>query len=97
MSLSLSLVPVIEAAGGRAQAGTPVSEILLDDGKVVGVRTQSGETVKHLLPQNIRKQDWAREVATFKPSLCHFDLFLGFEGDISQHGAARLNHWFYER
>ncbi|GAB3096239.1 NAD(P)/FAD-dependent oxidoreductase [Aestuariicella hydrocarbonica] len=110
-AIASRLVPVIEAAGGSARAGTPVSEILLEDGKAVGVRTSSGEefnaptivsaigageTVKHLLPEEICQQPWAREIATFKPSICHFDLFLGFEGDIAQHGATRSNHWFYQ-
>ncbi len=110
-AIAKGLVPVIEAAGGSARAGTPVSEILLEDGKAVGVRSKSGEefnapliasaigageTVKRLLPEKIRQQQWAREIATFKPSICHFELFLGFEGDIAQHGATRSNHWFYE-
>jgi len=110
-AIARGLVPVIEAAGGRARAGTPVSEILFKDGNAVGVRTKSGEeinapiivsaigageTVKHLLPEEIRQQPWAQEIATFKPSICHFDLFLGFEGDIAQHGATRANHWFYD-
>lgn len=109
-AIAKGLVPVIEAAGGCARAGTPVSEILLENGKAVGVRTQSGEqfhapiivsaigageTVKHLLPREICKQAWAQEIATFKPSICHFDLYLGFEGDIAKHGATRSNHWFY--
>jgi all-trans-retinol 13,14-reductase len=110
-AIARGLVPVIEAAGGSARAETPVSEILLENGKAVGVRTKSGEafnapiivsaigageTVKHLLPEDIQKGDWAREIATFKPSICHFDLFLGFEGDIAKHGATRSNHWFYD-
>ncbi|MCA8990156.1 MAG: NAD(P)/FAD-dependent oxidoreductase, partial [Planctomycetaceae bacterium] len=110
-AIAAGLVPVIEAAGGSARAGTPVTEIILEDGRAVGVRTKSGEvfhapsivsaigageTVKRLLPKELREQDWAREIATFKPSICHFDLFLGFEGDIAQHGATRSNHWFYE-
>ena len=109
-AIAMGLVPVIEAAGGSARAGMPVSEILLEENKAVGVRTRSGEefrapvivsdigaaeTVKYLLPEEIRQQDWAREIATFKQSVCHFDLFLGFEGDISRHGATRSNHWFY--
>jgi all-trans-retinol 13,14-reductase len=110
-AIAKGLVPVIEAAGGSARAATAVSEILLENGKAVGVRASSneefrapaivsaigaGETVKHLLPPEIRNGDWAHEIATFKPSICHFDLFLGFEGDIAQHGASRSNHWFYE-
>ena len=110
-AIAKGLVPVIEAAGGSARAGTPVAEILLEDGKAVGVRTNlgeefnapvivsaigAGETVKHLLPEDIRQQSWAQEIATFKPSVCHFDLYLGFEGDIAKHGATPWNHWFYD-
>jgi all-trans-retinol 13,14-reductase len=110
-AIANGLVPVIEATGGSARAGTPVTEILLEGDKAVGVRTSSGEefkapfivsaigageTVKHLLPESIRSQQWASEIATFKPSICHFEVFLGFEGDIARYGATRSNHWFYE-
>jgi len=109
-AIAKGLVPVIEAAGGSTRAGTPVVEILVEDGKSVGVRTSSGdefrapvvvsdvgagETVKRLLPSEIRQQDWASEIATFKPSICHFQIFLGFEGDIATLGANRANHWYY--
>ena len=110
-AIARGLVPVIEAAGGSVRAATPVSEILLEDAKAVGVRTQSdeeinapfivsaigaGETVKHLLPEAIREQPWASEIAAFNPSICHFEVFLGLEGDIARNGATRSNHWFYE-
>ncbi len=110
-AIAKGLVPVIEAAGGNVRAGTPVSEIRIENGKATGVRTESGEeftaphivsaigageTVKRLLPEHVRDQQWAREIATFEPSICHFDLFLGFEGDIARNGATRSNHWFYE-
>jgi all-trans-retinol 13,14-reductase len=110
-SIAAGLVPVIEAAGGSARPGTPVSAILFEGEKAVGVRTSAGEefkapaivsaigageTVKRLLPEDIREQDWAREIASFKPAICHFEVYLGFEGDIAKHGATRANHWFYE-
>jgi all-trans-retinol 13,14-reductase len=110
-AIAKGLVPVIEAAGGSARAATPVDAILIEDGKAVGVRTSSGdvfkapvivsaagagETVKRLLPDEITQQDWAREIATFKPSICHFQVYLGFEGDIARYGATRQNHWYYE-
>lgn len=109
-AIATGLIPVIEAAGGSARAGVAVSEIVLEGDKAVGVRTESGEvfnapcivsamgageTVKRLLPEQVREQPWAREIAALKPSICHFDLFLGFEGDIAQLGATRSNHWFY--
>jgi all-trans-retinol 13,14-reductase len=110
-AIAKALVPVIEAAGGAALAGTPVSEILVEDGEAVGVRTASGdefrapavvsaagagETVKRLLPDDVRQRAWGREVSSFKPAICHFEVFLGYEGDIAKHGATRSNHWFYE-
>ncbi len=110
-AIANGLVPVIEAAGGSARANTPVNAILVEEGKAIGVRTSSGEefnapvivsaigageTVKRLLPQEICEQEWAGEIAEFKPSICHFEIFLGFEGDIAQHGATRSNHWFYQ-
>jgi all-trans-retinol 13,14-reductase len=110
-AIARGLVPVIEAAGGSARAGTPVDRIVIEDGRAVGVRTRSGEefrapavvsaigageTVKHLLPADARTQGWAREISGFRPALCHFEVYLGFEGDITQHGATRANHWFHE-
>jgi len=110
-AIARGLVPVINAAGGSARAATPVSEILFEDGKAVGVRTGTGEeinapiivsaigageTVSRLLPKELREQNWAREIATFKPAICHFEVFLGFEGDIARYGATRSNHWFYD-
>ncbi len=105
------LVPVIESAGGSARADSPVSEILIEDGCATGVRTRAGEvfaapvivsaigageTISRLLPTEVMEQAWAREIASLKPSICHFEMFLGFEGDIAKHGATRSNHWFYE-
>ncbi len=110
-AIAKGLVPVIEASGGSARASTPVEAVLIEDGQAVGVRTSSGdqfkapvivsaagagETVKRLLPKEIRAQEWAKEIATFKPSVCHFEVYLGFEGDIARHGATRSNHWFYD-
>lgn len=110
-TIANGLVPVIEAAGGSVRASTPVRGILVEDGRAVGVRTGAGEefrapavvsaigareTVKHLLPEEVRQQDWAREISAFRPSVCHFEVFLGFEADIAEFGATRANHWFHE-
>ena len=110
-SIAAGLVPVIESAGGSVRAEMPVGEILIDEGQAIGVRTHSGqvfeapavvsaigagETISRLLPQLISQQEWAVEIAALKPSICHFEMFLGFEGDIARHGATRSNHWFFE-
>jgi all-trans-retinol 13,14-reductase len=36
------------------------------------------------------------EISDMSPSVCHFEVYLGFEGDIAKHGATRSNHWFHE-
>ncbi|MGD2152220.1 MAG: NAD(P)/FAD-dependent oxidoreductase [Gemmatimonadales bacterium] len=110
-AIAQGLVPVIESAGGSARAATPVDEILIEDGAAVGVRTDSGEeyrapvivsaigageTVKRLLPPDICEQEWAKEVAGLDPSICHFEIYLGFKGDVSRHGGTRTGHWFHE-
>ena len=110
-SIAAGLVPVIESAGGSVRADTTVSEILIDDGRAIGVRTNTGqvfeaptivsaigagETVDRLLPREVCEQAWAVEIAAMKPSICHFEMFLGFEGDIAKLGATRSNHWFFE-
>jgi all-trans-retinol 13,14-reductase len=110
-AIAKGLVPAIEASGGVAMAGTAVSELVIDDGKAVGVRTSTGqefrsekivsaigagETVKHLLPDDLQQEDWAKDISTFKPSVCHFEVYIGFEGDITKYGATRANQWFFE-
>jgi len=110
--ISKALVAVIEEAGGIARAATPVEQLLVEGGSVTGVRTSTGEsftapvvvsaigageTTKRLLPAEFQQQAWVGEITSFEPSICHFQLFLGFEGDIAENGATRSNHWFYEK
>jgi all-trans-retinol 13,14-reductase len=110
-SIAAGLVPVIESTGSSARPESMVNEILIEDGRAIGVRTTdgqefeapaivsaigAGETVNRLLPHEISEQDWAVEIAAMKPSICHFEMFLGFEGDIEKLGATRSNHWFFE-
>lgn len=89
----------------------PVVDLLIENGAAVGVRTDAGaefrapvivsaigagETVKHLLPEDLRRGHWAQEITTFEPSVSHFEVFLGLEGENAKLGATRANHWFYE-
>ena len=49
-----------------------------------------------LLPADMRDCEWAREIFSFAPSVCHIGLYLGLEGDIRANGATLSNHWFHE-
>jgi all-trans-retinol 13,14-reductase len=104
------ILPTITKAGGEARADTKVETLLVEDDRVVGVRTARGEdiradvvisdigareTVNHLLPNGCGHQDWIDEINDLPHSVAHFSLFLGFEGDIEDAGATRSNHWIY--
>ena len=110
-SFAEHLVPTITKAGGEVHAGQAVVRLVIDGGSVTGVETAEGtthtaksvvsdigarETVDLLLPPELQQSDWGREILSFAPSLCHFSLFLGFEGDVEAAGATRSNHWIYE-
>jgi all-trans-retinol 13,14-reductase len=106
-----NLVPVIENGGGEARTRACVTEILIEGGRVNGVRLKGGaeehcplvisdvgarNTLLQLLPERLRDSEWGREIVTLRPSACHIGMYLGFEGDIQNRGATRSNHWFYE-
>jgi all-trans-retinol 13,14-reductase len=104
------IIPTIFAGGGEAQTGVEVKALMVEDGKVVGVVTEDGETmrakavisdigaretVEYLLPPDHGQEDWAEEIRSFNPNIANFSLFLGFEGDIEAAGATKSNHWIY--
>ncbi|MGB5213927.1 MAG: NAD(P)/FAD-dependent oxidoreductase [Anderseniella sp.] len=104
------LIPTITEAGGEARAGMRVDQLLVENDKVVGVRTSDGEdinsdvvisnigvreTINNLLPAGFGPKHWIDEILALPPSIAHFSLFMGFEGDIEDAGATRSNHWFY--
>jgi all-trans-retinol 13,14-reductase len=105
-----TLVPVIEGGGGQVRTRAEVTELLIDKGAIAGVRLKDGTevpcplvfsdagaytTVMHLLPPDLRNGAWAQEIASFRPSACHVQLYLGLEGDIRACGATPSNHWFH--
>jgi len=106
-----ALIPVIEDGGGGVQTRAEVVEILLEGSVVAGVRLRDGTIVRcprvvsdtgalgtvSLLPAAARASDWAREIASFRPSACHVQLYLGLEGDVRSCGATPSNHWFHDR
>nr|WP_133666044.1 FAD-dependent oxidoreductase [Paraburkholderia sp. BL10I2N1] len=105
-----ALVPVIEQAGGAVRLNAKVQALLVEDGTAIGVQLDDG-THLHAptifsdigarntvgsLPGELRQSDWAAEILSFSPSVCHVTLYLGLTGDIRAHGASASNHWFHE-
>jgi len=110
-AFATALVPVIERAGGAVRTDSRAVELVLEGGRVTGVRLKDGSvlhaahvisdagarnTVVRLLPTESRYAPWAQEITALKPSLCHVALYLGLEGDLRAGGAGATNHWFHE-
>jgi phytoene dehydrogenase-like protein len=104
------LVPTIIKAGGAARAGVRVEALLVEAGAVVGVRTAEGEeirakrvvsnigareTLDRLLPEEVGPADWKAAIRALPAGVAHFDMFLGFEGDIEAAGATKANYWIF--
>lgn len=104
------ILPTITAGGGEARADVKVTSLLMEDGRVTGVMTADGEairsenvisnigareTVDNLLPKDCGHQGWIEDIRAIGPNIAHFDLFLGFEGDVESAGATKSNHWIY--
>ena len=105
-----NIIPTITKNGGEGRVGVRVEGLLFEGDTVVGVRTGDGteiragtvvsdigarETVDGLLPDDCAHQDWIAEIRALPSSIAHFNLFLGFEGDIEAAGATKANHWFF--
>ncbi len=104
------IIPTITKHGGEARSGVRVERLLVDNGTVVGVRTDRNwefrakavvsdigarETVDLLLPEEAGHEKWRAEIRALPSSIAHYTLFLGFEGDIEAAGATKANHWIY--
>ncbi len=104
------ILPSITRNGGEARGGAGVDAILLEDGRAVGVRTSDGEeirakvvisdigareTIDTLLPSEAGHETWRDEIRALPSSIAHFNIFLGFEGDIEAAGATTANHWIF--
>jgi len=104
-----ALGETVIGAGGELRTQAAVAEIRVALGRVIGVRLASGESIDApvvisamgahntaaALPDGI-VADWREAVASLKSSVSYVTLYLGFRGDIRQHGATAANIWVYE-
>ncbi|MFT4626605.1 MAG: all-trans-retinol 13,14-reductase [Myxococcota bacterium] len=99
----------VAEAGGWTRIYADVEQILVEDGRAVGVRLTTGEeiratqtisaagvmaTVERLLPPEALGP-WVAPVRKLRPASAHVCLYLGFEGDIRKAGAGSANKWFW--
>lgn len=104
-----ALAQTVRDAGGELRTRTPVVEIRVAGGRAIGVRLENGELLDApvvisamgahntaaALPEGVAPK-WRDAVSSLKPSVSYITLYLGFRGDIGQHGATPANVWIYE-
>ena len=108
--IARELLRTVAQAGGWTAIRTAVEQIEVEDGRAVGVRLDDGRvikadrvisaagvssTVRRLLPEAYRGENWSTQLKKLPPGPAHVCLYIGFEGDITQAGAGPANKWFY--
>lgn len=105
------LLDTVQKTGGQTLVRAAVKQILIEDGRAVGVRMENGRefrarkvvsaagarvTVERLLPEAQRREAWARKIESLQSSPPHICLHLAVEGDIHAAGGTSANQWFVE-
>jgi all-trans-retinol 13,14-reductase len=103
-----TIVPVVEAAGGRVLVGADVEQLIVEDGKAAGVRMADGRVV--LAPVVASDAGWAITLGRLvppewrsrfpsmddvPPSPAHLSLYLGLQGTAAELGLTGTNLWIY--
>ncbi|HUQ08552.1 MAG TPA: NAD(P)/FAD-dependent oxidoreductase [Kofleriaceae bacterium] len=109
--IAATMLPGIERAGGAVITSAEVQQILVANGKAVGVRLASGEEIRalrvvsdagiaitagKLLTRDIAaKYDLAPTLRGAPPSYAHVSLYLGLKHDAASLGLRTSNLWCY--
>jgi len=107
--IAFGLLQTVADNGGWTRICAPVTELIMEKGRVVGVRTEDGtehraeqviaamsapRLMRTLLPEQFRKKGWAKKIEALPASPPHLCLYLGFKGgDIRDVGATSANRF----
>ncbi|HSW12339.1 MAG TPA: NAD(P)/FAD-dependent oxidoreductase [Solimonas sp.] len=106
-----TILPVIRASGGEVFTYARVKQILVENGRAVGVKLEDGEELRadnvvssvgarmtfgELLPEASRKTlGYVADLKAAKPSGSSLCLFLGFKGTAQELKLPKTNLWIY--
>jgi all-trans-retinol 13,14-reductase len=106
-----TIIPKIQAAGGEVFTYARVDEILVENGKVTGVRMADDHVIQcdcvissagvfntfdGLLPDAVAEQSgYRRKLDSVEPSLGHLGVYVGLKGTAKEIGLPRTNYWIY--
>ncbi|XOF33804.1 MAG: phytoene desaturase family protein [Candidatus Electrothrix sp. YB6] len=96
-TLSDALAGLVMQAGGGILLDTEVKEIILENGKAVGVKTEDNayyskavvsnasvlQTFGRLLPESEVPSKYTKQINRYRPSISHTSVWLGLNQDIS--------------
>ena len=104
--IAYGLLGTVEKAGGWTAVRRSVEEIMVRRGSVTGVRLSDGTEVAArrvisaagaIPTSDLLKEGLPAGAPAYRePGPAHLSLYLGFKGDISQHGAERYCQWFFD-
>jgi all-trans-retinol 13,14-reductase len=109
-ALAQSIAPLIEENGGQLVVGAEVAEIIVRDGRAVGVRLTNNEvffapriisdagaavTFGRLLPPQARPRALVRALEAVGPSSSYLGLYLGYDAPDAALGLTGTNLWLY--
>jgi len=110
-SVARSILPTIEAAGGRLLVHAEVEEVLVQGGRAIGVRMTDGQEVHapvvvsdagvantygRLLAEDTRSRLGVDTLlARSRPSVSHICLYVGLDGSDESLGLDPANLWIY--
>jgi len=109
--IAATILPGIERAGGAVITSAEVEQILVEDGRAVGVRLAGGEEVRaravisdagvaitygRLLDPDARQRAGvAARLPGAPPSVAHLSLYVGLKRTARELGLERPNQWIY--
>jgi all-trans-retinol 13,14-reductase len=109
--MAATIAPVIRAAGGEIYTYAKVKQILVEEGRAVGVVMENGDALRApkivsavgarltfgtLLPEAQRRaHGYEQKLASVKPSGATMTLFLGFHGSARDLQLPKTNLWVY--
>jgi all-trans-retinol 13,14-reductase len=109
-ALARCMAPLIEAEGGQLVTGAEVSDIVVRDGRAVGVRLGTGEeffarriisdagaavTLGQLLPESSRPKSLLGALQSVGQSTAYLGLYLGYPETDAALGLTGTNLWLY--
>ncbi len=106
------IMETIESRGGVVSLRAPVTKLVVENGKAVGVALEDGEVVRgtrivsgigvrntfqRLLPESVKlPANIARDLERVKPSYGHCCLYLGLNASAEALRLPKYNYWCYD-